>query len=116
MSENHKFSRTWRCSQKGISLVEVLVVTVISSALMAVVVNIFINQRKTYFVQDQVAVMVQSAMAGLDLMKREIMIAGYDPTTLAGAGILAANASSVRFSMDITYDAGHDGLAGGGGG
>ncbi len=99
-------------SQVGYSLMEALIAIAISSALLAVVVNVFTTQRNLYSTQDQIAMMLQNAMAGLELMKREIMIAGYDPTTLAGAGIVAADVSSIRFTMDVTDGA--DSPGGGG--
>ena len=93
-----------RYAQHGYTLIEVLLALTLSSVLLAVMVASFINQRKTYAIQEEVAAMMQNGMAGLDLMKREIMMIGYDPTATAGAGIVAATANSLQFTMDLNGD------------
>jgi type IV pilus assembly protein PilW len=81
-----------------------LITLVIGSVLLAAITNTFINQRKIFTIQEQVAAAQQNVMAGLDLMKRDIMMAGYNPLSAPGVGILAADASSVRFTMDLNDD------------
>jgi type IV pilus assembly protein PilW len=59
------------------------------------------SQLKTYMIQKQTAEMQQNIRAGLDIMVREIRMAGYDPLGTADAGILTASANSIEFTMDI---------------
>ena len=94
---------SWR-TQQGLSLIETMIALVIGTFLLAAVTNTFISQRKIYTIQEQVAAAQQNVMAGLDLMRREIMMAGYNPMSAAGVGILAASANSVHFTMDVVED------------
>jgi type IV pilus assembly protein PilW len=55
-------------------------------------------------VQDEVAAMQQNLRAAMHLIERDLRMAGYDPNRNAGAGVLAANANSIRFTSDL-----HDG-------
>lgn len=91
-------------SQQGFTLIEMLIAIAIGSVLIGAVANTFINQRKVYATQEQVALMVQNSSAGLDFMRREIMNAGYDPTETSGAGIVAASLTSLQFTMDLNGD------------
>jgi len=64
-------------NNKGMTLVEILVVLVVGSILMAAMFGSFINQQKSYAMQDQVIDMQQGLRAGIDRMTREIRMAGY---------------------------------------
>jgi type IV pilus assembly protein PilW len=83
------------CSPKnkesGFTLVELLISMTISLIILAALSSTFLMQRKIYDVQEQIVEMVQTARAAMDMMTREIRMAGYDPT---GAGF-----------DGITYDA-----------
>jgi len=50
--------------------------------------------------------MQQNLRAGLDMMMREIRMAGFDPTKKAGAGIITATPGHIGFTQDITGDPG----------
>jgi prepilin-type N-terminal cleavage/methylation domain-containing protein len=91
-------------SRHGFSLLELLIALAIGMVLLAVVTTTFINQRQVYAVQDEVEGMMQNAMVGLDVMQRDIMFAGYNPTETSGAGIVAATANSLQFTMDLNGD------------
>lgn len=62
---------------KGVTLVELLVVLVISGILMAALYRTFIKQQKTYTIQDQVVDMQQNVRVAFDRMTRELRMAGY---------------------------------------
>jgi type IV pilus assembly protein PilW len=83
------------CSPKnkesGFTLVELLISMTIGLIILAALSSTFLMQRKIYDVQEQIVEMVQTARAAMDMMTREIRMAGYDPT---GAGF-----------DGITYDA-----------
>jgi type IV pilus assembly protein PilW len=89
---------------QGFSLIEMLIAMAVSSLLMAAVTSLFINQRRIYAVREQVAEMQQDVRAGMDFMVRELTMAGYDPTSNAGAGIVAAAPDTIRFTMDLDGD------------
>jgi prepilin-type N-terminal cleavage/methylation domain-containing protein len=63
--------------EKGFTLVELLVAMAISGIVVAAVYTAFVTQQKSYTVQDQVAETQQNARVGLDLIAREVRMAGY---------------------------------------
>ena len=89
-------------SQQGFNLIEMLVAMAIGAIVMAAVVNMFISQTKAYAIRDQVTEMQQNARTGIDFLTREITMAGYDPEGTSGANIIAATATSIQFSIDLS--------------
>ena len=75
---------------RGLTVIELLVVLVISSLLIAGVYRTFISQQKTYTVQEQVVDVQQGVRGALHMMMREIKMAGFGnvsmvlPVTLGG--------------------------------
>lgn len=67
----------------GVTLIELLIALIISGILVAALYRTFIDQQKTYTVQDQVADMQQNVRVGIDQMTREIRMAGYGDNILA---------------------------------
>ena len=88
--------------KSGFTLVEILVALVLAGLVSAAVYNVYISQNKSYVVQDRVAEMQQNLRAALYMMRREIMMAGYNPLGAAGVGIVSASATQLQFTMDIT--------------
>jgi type IV pilus assembly protein PilW len=63
-------------------------------------------------VQEQIAGMQQSLRAAMDLMEREIRMAGFDPYRNSGAGIIAPGVNDISFAFvadDDSYDNDGDG-------
>ncbi len=89
------------CNARGYSLVEILVVLVIVGIITAAIYQAFRSQQHSYLVQDQVAEMQQNLRAALDLMIREIRMAGYDPQETGRFGIISATGSSLNFTADM---------------
>ena len=98
--QNHNVKR-----QQGFTLVELLVAVVITGVVVGGIYSTFYSQQKSYLVQEEVAAMQQNLRAAMHLIERDIRLAGYNPKHSAGAGIQAANATSIRFTSDI-----HDGV------
>lgn len=67
-------------TENGFTLVELLIAMVIALVVITSLASAFIYQRKTYDVQEQVTEMTQNARAAMDMMSREIKMAGYNPT------------------------------------
>lgn len=106
---------------KGFTLIELMIAMVVGLVLLAAVYSVFILQNKELNKQEQIAVMQDNARMAMDMMTREIMMAGYGPESLTipltrciGAtpttkpsspysclGIVAANASFISFSADL---------------
>ena len=93
-------------SNQGFTLTELLVAMVISGIVAAGIYSTFYSQQKSYLTQEQIAAMQQNLRGAMHLLGRDIRMAGYNPTGFATTGIQTAQANSVRFTMDITNDAG----------
>jgi len=61
----------------GFTLIEILVAMVITSILTVAIYSFFIGQHHAYTVQDQVIEMEQNARAAMDMIRRDLRMAGY---------------------------------------
>ncbi len=66
-------------NQKGVTLTELLIALALGLFTIAAVYGVHLNQVKRQIVQEDVLAMQQTARAALDMMAREIRMAGYDP-------------------------------------
>lgn len=85
----------------GFTLVELLVAIAISGIVLAAVTKLFISTNKIYTVQEQVVNLQQGIRASLNIMSRDIRMAGLDPTGNAGAAGIASASST---NLHIKYD------------
>ena len=73
-------------NKKGVTLIELLVGLVIFGIIIAGIYRVFIAQTRTYAVQDQVVEVQQDVRSAMELMLRDIRMAGYksdiNPVTL----------------------------------
>ena len=90
--------------ESGFTLVELLIAMTIGLIILAALSSTFLMQRKAYDVQEQIVEMVQTARAAMDMMTREIRMAGYDPTGSAGAGIVSVATDKIYITMDLDGD------------
>jgi len=90
-------------SQKGFSLIELLVAMAIASVLMAGIYTFYHHQLKTHVTQQEMVDMQQDARAAMYMMTREIRMAGYDPQN-TGATIRLANVAEIAFDSDQDGD------------
>jgi type IV pilus assembly protein PilW len=93
-------------SNQGFTLVELLVTLVVSGVVMAGIFSTFYSQHTSYLNQEQMVSMQQNLRAAMYMMEREIRMAGHDPNGDSGAGIVTANAGSIRIAQDLTNNAG----------
>ncbi len=85
---------------RGFSLVEVLVALILSSVVTAAAFKAYVNQHKSYLIQDDVTNIQQSARACLDQLSRQVRMAGYQlPNGLAS--IIASNTDPD--TITVTY-------------
>lgn len=99
-----------RRNKSGFTLVEILVALCLSAFVAAAVYKSFGAQQKVYNVQDQSIEMQQNVRVALDLMAKEIRMAGFDPAGISGATIVAATATSLNFTLDIAGASATDGV------
>ena len=93
-----------RINNRGFTLAELLIGLFVSAIVMTTILSAYYSQNKSYAVQEQVAAMVQNLRAAMDIMIREIRMAGYDPTGTANAGIVTANTTSITITEDLDGD------------
>ncbi len=102
----------------GFTLIELLIAMVIALVVITSIASAFISQRKIYATQEQVAEMIQTARASMDMITREIRMAGYDPsatlqkddpTEAAGISFVGIpyDTSQLEIVADIDDDAGN---------
>ena len=101
--------RCLRGGEEGFTMVELLISILVSMIVLAAISATFVIQNKSYAKQEQVVDVQENARAALQLMTKELLMAGYDPTGEAGAGILVADADKVQFTMDRNGDGETDG-------
>jgi prepilin-type N-terminal cleavage/methylation domain-containing protein len=97
-------------SNHGFTMIELLVAMVVALLALSAIYSTFLNQQKSYVVQEETAAMHQNIRAASFYMEKEIRMAGCDPTGAANAGITIgeAKAASIRFTEDVTDGAGGD--------
>ncbi|UCG14908.1 MAG: PilW family protein [Deltaproteobacteria bacterium] len=88
----------------GMTLVELLVVVVLTGIVTGVIYNVFISQSRAYTVQTAVAEMQQNLRAGIAFVMSEIRLAGYDPLDTDNAGFLTADTDTIEFTADLNED------------
>lgn len=94
--------------ERGFTLIELLIAMAISGIVLGALISTFIIQSKSYDVQEQIAEMTQTARAAMDMMTREIRLAGYDPTGLAAFNGITYNASQLQIRADLNDDGNTD--------
>ncbi|NLD36602.1 MAG: prepilin-type N-terminal cleavage/methylation domain-containing protein [Desulfatiglans sp.] len=86
-------------SEKGFSIIELLVAMAISLVVLASVYSVFRSQQKSTLVREQINMMQQNIRAGMTVMTRDIRMAGYvHPTVSATPGIVGATATELEFT------------------
>ncbi len=89
--------------ENGFTLVELLIAITIGLIVLGTLVGTLIIQRKTYDIQEQLTEMVQSARATMDIITREVMMAGFNPSGASFNGI-PYSAGQLQISADLNGD------------
>ena len=90
----------------GYTLIELMIALVLSTAFILAVFTFSSMSIRSYRNQEQIADAQQSVRAAMDLMVRDIRMAGYDPMALShgpseGIGIIVATENMLQFSADL---------------
>ncbi len=98
-------TRHIKSNKNGFTLVELLIAMAISGIVAGAIFTAFQSQQKSYLIQEQVTEMQQNIRAAMDIMIRDIRMAGYDPTQSSGANI-STNSTGImiQVTMDINSD------------
>ncbi|MGD9369212.1 MAG: prepilin-type N-terminal cleavage/methylation domain-containing protein [Desulfobacteraceae bacterium] len=96
-------------NSSGFTLVELMVALATATIFILATLTISDMSMQTYRAQERVSDAQQGVRAALNLMVRDIRMAGYDPMALsngptAGIGILAATDTKLQFSADLNAD------------
>ena len=86
--------------ESGFTLVELLIAMTIGLIILAALSSTFLMQRKIYDVQEQIVEMVQTARAAMDMMTREIRMAGYDPKRVNSDSDTSNDFSGITHNAD----------------
>jgi len=91
---------------KGITLIELLVGLVICGLVIAGIYRVFIAQSKAYSVQDQVVEVQQSVRSAMEILLRDLRMAGFDDENLQSP-IMITNAIVTPLadnSITVSYE------------
>ena len=88
---------------RGFSLVEMLIAMAVGMVVLGAMYGVFNIQSKTLGNQEEIVAMQQSVRAGMDMMAREIGMAGYNP---AGATLVGVtyDTTQLRIMADLNGD------------
>jgi len=93
-----------RINKKGITLIELLVALVISGMVIAGIYRIFIAQSRAYTVQDQVVEIQQSIRSAMEILLRDLRMAGYDNDSLTSKISIANPIFPADHSVIVNYE------------
>ncbi len=65
-------------NEKGVTLIELLVGLVIAAITVAGIYRVFVSQTRSYAIQDQVTEVQQSVRGAMDILLRDLRMAGFD--------------------------------------
>jgi type IV pilus assembly protein PilW len=107
MMRNNPLINQSMSDKKGVTLIELLVVLVISVIVIGGVYKVFIAQTRAYTVQDQVAEVQQDVRGAMEIMVRDIRMAGFQTNTFGNAAktnnpiVFVPNSNS---SVTVNYE------------
>jgi prepilin-type N-terminal cleavage/methylation domain-containing protein len=106
MKTNLRSMQNQAVKSAGFTLIEVLMCIAILSIVFGTVYRSFDIFSRSYTTENVKAGVQQKTRIGIDLMARDIRLAGLDPLGSANAGFISGgtNASSIQFSADHNYD------------
>ena len=91
-------------NKHGFTIIELLIALAISGIVSAALITTFLSQQKSYVVQENVAEMQQNLRGGMEMMTREIRLAGYDRQNVGGMGILDISPRDINNNIDVTMN------------
>lgn len=88
-------------SERGYTLVELLVAMAIFALVIASIYSSFASQNRIYHAQEKVVAIQQNVRAAMYVMERDLRMAGYDPERAGGTfGITACGPTTITFTQD----------------
>jgi type IV pilus assembly protein PilW len=98
--------RTNHFNGRGVSLIELLIGLVICGIVIAGIYRVFMTQSKAYSIQDQVVEVQQSVRSAMELISRDLRMAGFDDDSIAsGISITEPIATPINdHSVTVNYE------------
>ena len=97
--ETGKHRHNQLASNRGVTLLELLIATAIFAVVVAGIYSSFLSQKKIYHAQQQTTQIQQNIRAAMYMMEKQLRMAGYDPNG-KGYGISDITNNSITFSHD----------------
>jgi type IV pilus assembly protein PilW len=92
-----------RLNRKGVTLIELLIALVICGMVAAGIYQVFIAQSKAYTVQDQVIEVQQSVRSAMEIMLRDLRMAGFDNDSILSTVTIPSAVANLK-DNDITVN------------
>ncbi|MFA4910267.1 MAG: prepilin-type N-terminal cleavage/methylation domain-containing protein [Desulfobacteria bacterium] len=89
-----------RKNEPGFTLIEIMIALAIAGILLVSIYNLYISQSRTYTVQEQVSEMQQNARVAMNIISRDIRMAGFNPTGATFNG-LTYGTSQIQIKADL---------------
>jgi type IV pilus assembly protein PilW len=94
-----------RLNRKGVTLIELLIALVICGMVAAGIYQVFIAQSKAYTVQEQVTEVQQSVRSAMEILLRDLRMAGFDnDNLLSTVTITSPIANLTDNSITVNYE------------
>ena len=90
--------------EKGFTLVELMIALAIAGLILSTIIGVFVRSNRLYTTQNAAAALQQEVRAALEIMSREIRLAGYDPMRTGNFGFKNATATRLHFTADLNED------------
>lgn len=103
MSKKEKF-RFFRAGKAGFSLIELLIAISIVGIILIALSATFERSGRLYTTQNVSAALQEEVRAAVEIMAREIRMAGYDPFKTGEFEIKTASATHLMFTLDLNED------------
>ena len=84
----------------GFTLVELMVALGVMLIVLTAIISLFTSLNRMYTTQGVAAGVQQVTRTGIDIMTRNIRMAGFNPLNLSHIGIVQADPNSIRFQYD----------------
>ena len=91
---------SYKYGNNGFTLIEVMVAMAIMSVVMVMVISATTSLNRSNTTQNVAAGVQQVTRAGVDIMTRNIRMAGLNPLNINPIGIIQATSDSIRFQYD----------------
>lgn len=114
MKKYSHWHETAATRHSGFTLVELMITVAIASIFLAAVIQLFISTNQINAVQEQIAGTQQSIRVAMEIMSRDLRMAGLDPVGGNGAGFTTgaddnSDTDSTSVSFRYQYDENGDG-------